>query len=154
MPLSPVYAQKSTLSDEAIAHLHDRRLLGQVKLGRGTALKALRQYVDDHPVLEHKHKAKKVFEAGNEKQRTEMMWVKDANSRTKRVEGAFRDECTYTSTVSSTWTVPDPALVQRCKLQDEMKKMSSKKGTQGEVRVPSGLLPLPGLVREIANEQM
>ena len=144
-------------ADAAIpSHLHDRRLLNQVRLGRGSALKAIRQHLEDHPQLAEAHRAARDVAATNEAHRRRIMWARDSKSQTRRVEGSFRDACAYTSTLSKTSTVPDPRLV--AKGAERRRAELAGGGADGwgcsdRVVVPDGVLPLPGLVNELAAER-
>lgn len=165
-PTSPLAHHRSSSSSSTLPlHLHDRRLLNQIRLGRGQLLKSIRQYLDDNPQLEANYRATRSVEAANDKQKRKMMWVRDSKSQTKRVEGPFRDLCAYTSTLSASSTVPNPQLVERAKEKstttDQIGKgtrvhVSMRDSLHGasqyDVVVPPNMLPLPGLVQELTAE--
>jgi hypothetical protein len=89
-----------------------RGLLTQVRLGKGPQLKALRDALQQHPEIREHFLRERGVAIDNEKQRERMMWVKDAQSRVKRVDTNFRRQCTYTNPMH-TRTIPDLAACER-----------------------------------------
>ena len=79
---------------------YSRGLLNEAKLGRGTGLKKLRDYLQTQPALRDQFYKDRAVEIENQAQKEKMMWTKDANSRVRRVDNEFRDNCTYTNPIS------------------------------------------------------
>lgn len=100
---------------------YHRSLLNEVKLGRGTHMKQLRDELDARPAIKKKYMLEREIELGNAKQREKMMWVKDSNSHVKRVESEFRDACTYTNP-TNTRQIPDKKFVDSVKRKDQFNK--------------------------------
>jgi hypothetical protein len=94
---------------------YSRNLLTEVRQGKGAALKQLRDAIAADPQIARSFARERGVELESEKQRRNMMWVKDASSRVKRVDTDFRELCTYTNPLNVKHATPDPALVQRSK---------------------------------------
>jgi hypothetical protein len=93
---------------------YSRTLLNEVKLGKGTALKQLRDAIAANPSVKKSFEHRRRTEEDNLTQRRNMMWVKDATSRVKRVDTVFRDQCTYTNPMHTN-EVPNRTAVVRAK---------------------------------------
>ena len=89
---------------------YDRTLLDQVRSGKGKGLKKLREAIQANGNLAQQYFKERVVEIENGKQREKMMWVKDANSRVRRVESDMRDACTYTNPLN-VHCVPNRGIV-------------------------------------------
>lgn len=93
-----------------------RSLITEARLGRGTSLKALRDAIALRPQLRASYLSDRQTELDNLKHRNAMMWVKDANSRVRRVDTDFRERCTYTDP-THTRTIPDRKVVALAKVK-------------------------------------
>lgn len=89
---------------------YSRTIINQVRVGKGPALKQLRDAIAANPKVRQHYLAERKVEEENEKQRRNMMWVKDANSHVRRVDTSFRDLCTYTNPMNVR-QLPDRKLV-------------------------------------------
>ena len=69
-------------------HIYDRNLLNQVRLQRGKSLKALREEVQNRPMIMKKYLQSYQTEVENQKQKVQMMWVVDAKSKVRHVENS------------------------------------------------------------------
>ena len=94
---------------------YNRNLLTEVRQGKGAGLKALRDAIAADPRIARTYAKDRGIELESEKQRRNMMWVKDAASRVKRVDTDFRELCTFTNPLNVGRPTPDPALVKRSK---------------------------------------
>lgn len=92
----------------------NRQLLNEVKLGKGKAVKMLRDELARRPEIKARYMRERSVELVNAKQREKMMWVQDANSRVRRVDNDFRDTCTYTNPMH-VHQVPQRDVVDRAK---------------------------------------
>ena len=100
---------------------YHRSLLNEVKLGRGTHMKQLRDELEARPSIKKRYMAERAIELSNAKQREKMMWVKDCDSHVRRVESKFRDDCTFTNP-THTHQVPNRELVERTKKKQEFNR--------------------------------
>jgi hypothetical protein len=91
-------------------------------------VKFLRDAIQSQPKLQQAFNAARSIEIENNKQKAKMMWVKDANSRVKRVETDFRDRATYTNPMN-TRCVPDRKLVIKTKMQAKANANAGPNGT-------------------------
>ncbi|CUG65751.1 Hypothetical protein, putative [Bodo saltans] len=93
---------------------YDRTLLNQVRSGKGKGVKKLRDEIQSNPAITQQFFKERGIEIENGKQREKMMWVKDANSRVRRVESDGRDACVYTNPMN-VHSVPNRASVAAAK---------------------------------------
>jgi hypothetical protein len=93
---------------------YDRTLLTQVRSGKGKGVKKLRDEIQSNPSITQQFFKERGIEIENGKQREKMMWVKDANSRVRRVESDGRDACVYTNPMN-VHCVPNRASVAAAK---------------------------------------
>lgn len=107
---------------------YSRNLLNQVKLGKGVALKQLRDELAARPDIKRMYEGERATELANLKQRERMMWVKDANSRVRRVKSDFRDACTYTNPMG-TRIIPDKKFVEKSKAKHAFNRPPTPTGT-------------------------
>jgi hypothetical protein len=107
---------------------YSRNILTEARLGKGRAVKFLRDAIQSQPKLQQAFNAARSIEIENNKQKAKMMWVKDANSRVKRVETDFRDRATYTNPMN-TRCVPDRKLVIKTKMQAKANANAGPNGT-------------------------
>ena len=91
---------------------YSRNLLNEVRLGKGKHLKQLRDELAARPEIRAKFIEARNIDLANQKQKERLQWAKDANSRVRRVDTAFRDKCTYTNP-TGTRELPDRATVRR-----------------------------------------
>ncbi len=83
-------------------------------MGKGVALRQLRDAIAQHPEIRQNYLTERAIELDNLKQRNSMMWVKDANSRVRTVDTEFRELCTYTNPMHVR-QVPDRRVVAHAK---------------------------------------
>ena len=113
---SPTHTHINTMTSNLpeLQMSYDRQLLNQVKLGKGKAMKQLRDELAERPEIKQRYMRERNVELINAKQKEKMMWTQDANSKVRRVDNDFRDKCTFTNPMH-THQVPQRATVQQAK---------------------------------------